>query len=80
MKAAEAMVLQSEAGVVAARAMIKQQQAALANARSESKRATRLADQKAGSVENAEKKAAMVLATRQQVTVPGPPSARPRPP
>jgi multidrug resistance efflux pump len=41
--------------------MIKQQEAALANARSESKRAARLADQKAGSVENAEKKAAMAL-------------------
>jgi multidrug resistance efflux pump len=54
-KAAAAMVLQSEAGVVAARAMIKQQQAALANASSESRRATRLANEKAGSVENAEK-------------------------
>jgi len=41
--------------------MIRQQEAALANARSESKRATRLADQKAGSVENAEKKSATVL-------------------
>ena len=60
-KAAEARVLQSEAGVVAARAMIKQQEAALANARSESARATRLLGEKAGSVENAEKKAAMVL-------------------
>jgi multidrug resistance efflux pump len=60
-KAAGAMVLQSEAGVVAARAMIKQQQAALTNARSESKRATRLEGEKAGSVENAEKKAAKVL-------------------
>ncbi len=60
-KAAQAMVLQSQAGVVAARAMIKQQQAALANARSESKRSTRLAKEKAGSVENAEKKAATVL-------------------
>ncbi len=47
-KAAEAMTLQSEAGVVAARAKIKQQQAALANARSESKRATRLLGDKAG--------------------------------
>jgi multidrug resistance efflux pump len=60
-KTAKAMVLQSEPGVAAARAMIKQQEAALANARSESKRATRLVDQNAGSVENAEKKAAMVL-------------------
>jgi multidrug resistance efflux pump len=60
-KAAGAMVLQSEAGMVAARAMIKQQQAALDNARSESNRATRLAREKAGSVENAEKKAAKVL-------------------
>jgi multidrug resistance efflux pump len=60
-KAAEAMVLQSKAGVDAARAMINQQQAALANARSESKRATRLVGEKAGSVENAEKKAAKVL-------------------
>jgi multidrug resistance efflux pump len=41
--------------------MIHQQEAALANAKSESARATRLADQKAGSVENAEKKAATVL-------------------
>jgi len=60
-KASEAMVLESEAGIVAARAMINQQQASLANAKSESARATRLADQKAGSVENAEKKAATVL-------------------
>ena len=60
-KAAEARVLQSEAGVVAAQAMINQQQAALANATSESGRATRLLGDKAGSVENAEKKAAMVL-------------------
>jgi multidrug resistance efflux pump len=59
--AAAARVLQSEAGVVAARAMIEQQQAALANARSESGRATRLLGDKAGSVENAEKKAATVL-------------------
>jgi len=60
-KAASAMVLQSKAGVDAARAMINQQQAALANARSESKRATRLAGKAAGSVEDAEKKAARVL-------------------
>jgi multidrug resistance efflux pump len=60
-KAAEAMVLQSEAGMVAARAKIKQQEAALANARSESRRATRLVGDKAGSVENAEKRAAKVL-------------------
>jgi multidrug resistance efflux pump len=60
-KAAAAGVLQSEAGMVAARAMIKQQQAALANARAESGRATRLANEKAGSVENAQKKAAMLL-------------------
>jgi multidrug resistance efflux pump len=60
-QAAAARVLQSEAGVVAARAMIKQQEAALANARSESGRATRLLGDKAGSVENAERKAAMVL-------------------
>lgn len=60
-KAAAARVRQSEAGVVAARAMIEQQQAALANARSESGRATRLLDDKAGSMENAEKKAATVL-------------------
>jgi multidrug resistance efflux pump len=66
-KAAAAMVLQSEAGVVAARAMIKQQQAALANARSESKRATRLASDKAGSVENAQKKAATVLESQAAV-------------
>jgi len=60
-KAAEAKVLQSEAGIVAARAMIKQTQAALANARSESARARRLLGDKAGSVENSEKKAATVL-------------------
>jgi multidrug resistance efflux pump len=66
-KAAAAMVLQSEAGVVAAGAMIKQQQAALANARAESKRATRLASDKAGSVENAQKKAAKVLESQAAV-------------
>jgi multidrug resistance efflux pump len=66
-KAAEAMVLESEAGIVAARAMINQQEAALANARSESTRATRLADQKAGSVENAEKSAATVLEVQAEV-------------
>ena len=66
-KAAAAMVLQSEAGVVAARAMIRQQQAALANAGSESKRATRLVGDKAGSVENAEKRAATVLESRAAV-------------
>jgi multidrug resistance efflux pump len=66
-KAAAAMVLQSEAGVVAARAMIKQQQAALANARAESKRATRLVGDKAGSVENAQKKAATVLESQAAV-------------
>jgi multidrug resistance efflux pump len=60
-RAVEAMVLQSEAGVVAARAMIKQQQAALANARAESNRSKRLLGDKAGSVENAQKKAATVL-------------------
>ena len=60
-QAAAARVLQSEAGVIAARAMINQQEAALSNARSESGRATRLLGDKAGSVENAEKKAAMVL-------------------
>ena len=60
-KAAEAKVLQSEAGIVAARAMIKQTQAALSNARSESARARRLLGDKAGSVENSEKKAATVL-------------------
>ena len=60
-KAAAARVLESEAAMVAARAMIKQQQAALANARAESGRATRLANEKAGSVENAQKKAAMLL-------------------
>jgi multidrug resistance efflux pump len=60
-KAAAAMVLQSEAGVVAARAAIRQQEAALANASSESRRATRLAEVKAGSVENAEKGTAKFL-------------------
>jgi multidrug resistance efflux pump len=66
-KAAEAMVHQSEAGVVAARASIRQQEAALTNARSESKRATRLADQKAGSVENAQKGVAAFLEIRAAV-------------
>ena len=66
-KAAAAKVLQSEAGIVAARAMIRQQQAALANASSESKRATRLVGDKAGSVENAEKRAASVLESRAAV-------------
>jgi len=60
-KAAAAMVLQSEASIVAARAAIKQQEAALANASSESRRATRLAEVKAGSVENAEKGTAKFL-------------------
>jgi multidrug resistance efflux pump len=60
-KAAAARVLQGEAGLVAARAMIKQREAALANARSESARATRLAKEQAGSVENAQKKAATLL-------------------
>ena len=59
--AAAALVRQSEAGMVAAQALIEQQEAVLANARSESRRATRLASDKAGSVENAEKKAAAVL-------------------
>lgn len=63
-KAAGAMVLESEAGVVSARAMIKQQEAALANARSQSDRAKRLADENAGSVENAEQKAANFLETQ----------------
>ena len=66
-KAAGAMVLESEAGIVAARAVIKQQEAALANARSESARATRLADQQAGSVENAEKTAASALEVQAEV-------------
>jgi multidrug resistance efflux pump len=60
-KAAAAMVQQSEASIVAARAAIKQQEAALANASSESRRATRLAEVKAGSVENAEKGTAKFL-------------------
>jgi len=59
--AAAALVRQSEAGMVAAQALIEQQEAVLANARSESRRAARLASDKAGSVENAEKKAAAVL-------------------
>lgn len=59
--AAASRVRQSEAGVAAARASIKQKEAALANARSESLRANRLAQEKAGSVENAEKGTAKVL-------------------
>ena len=50
-----------EAAVKAAEAMVKQEEAALANARSESMRATRLEGEQAGSVENAEKKAAILL-------------------
>ena len=50
-----------EAAVKAAEARVKQEEAALANARSESMRATRLSKQQAGSVENAEKKAAVLL-------------------
>lgn len=56
--AAASMVQQSEAGVTAALASIKQKEAALTNARSESSRANRLAEEKAGSVENAEKSSA----------------------
>ncbi len=66
-KAAEAMVRQSEAGVVAAGAEIRQQEAALANARTESDRARRLAEQQAGSVEEAQEKAAIVLETQAEV-------------
>ena len=50
-----------EAAVKAAEARVRQEEAALANARSESMRATRLSKQQAGSVENAEKKAAILL-------------------
>ena len=50
-----------EASVEAAEAMVRQEEAALANARSESTRATRLSEERAGSVENAEKKAAILL-------------------
>jgi multidrug resistance efflux pump len=50
-----------EAAIKAAEAMVKQEEAALANARTESMRATRLSKERAGSVENAEKKAAMFL-------------------
>jgi len=50
-----------EAAVKAAEAMVNQEEAALTNARSESLRATRLSKQQAGSVENAEKKAATLL-------------------
>ena len=60
-KAAEAKVMESNAAIVSARAMIQQQAAALANAKSQSARAKRLANQEAGSVENAEQKAATVL-------------------
>jgi multidrug resistance efflux pump len=50
-----------EAAVTAAEAMVRQEEAALANARSESTRATRLFKERAGSMENAEKKAAFLL-------------------
>jgi multidrug resistance efflux pump len=66
-KAAEAKVVESEAGLVSAGAMIKQQEAALANADSQAARAKRLADQRAGSVEDAQQKAATVLETQAQV-------------
>ena len=66
-KAVEAMVLESVAQVGSAGAMIKQQQAALANARSQSNRAQSLAEHNAGSVEEAEQKAAAVLETQAEL-------------
>lgn len=66
-KAAEAMVSESESGITSARARIRQQEAALTNAQSQAARAKRLADQKAGSVEDAEQKAAMVLETEAEL-------------
>jgi multidrug resistance efflux pump len=66
-RASESLVAESEAGIVSARAMIQQQEAALANAVSQSDRAKRLADQKAGSVEEAQQKAATVLESRAKV-------------
>ncbi len=66
-KVAEAMVLESVAQLGSAGAMIKQQQAALANAKSQSNRAQRLAEHNAGSVEEAEQKAAAVLETQAEL-------------
>jgi multidrug resistance efflux pump len=66
-KAAEAMVVESEAGISSAQSMIKQQEAALVNAQSQAARAKRLADQKAGSVEDAQQKAATVLETEAEL-------------
>ena len=60
-KAAEARVMESNSAIVSARAMIQQQEAALANAKSQSARATRLANEEAGSVEAAEQRAAAFL-------------------
>jgi multidrug resistance efflux pump len=60
-RAAEAMVMESDSAIVSAHAMIQQQEAALANAKAQSARAKRLANQQAGSVENAEQRAATVL-------------------
>jgi len=60
-KASEAVVVQSEAGMVAAQALIAQRKAALTNAETQAARAKLLAEEKAGSVEDAQQKAANVL-------------------
>ena len=60
-KAAEARVMESNSAIVSARAMIQQQEAAMANAKSQSARASRLANEEAGSVEAAEQWAAAFL-------------------
>ena len=66
-RSAEAVVTESESGVTSARAFIVQVQATVEEAQRESQRAKRLADQKAGSVETAEAKAAAVKAYQAQL-------------
>jgi multidrug resistance efflux pump len=66
-KSAEAAVTQAGAGVVSANAMIEQQTALLEEFQREAERAKRLADQKAGSVETAQAKAAAETASRAEL-------------
>jgi multidrug resistance efflux pump len=66
-RAAEAMVLESNAVIVSARAMIQQQDASLDNAKLQAARATRLADEEAGSVAAAEQWNASVMEKRAAV-------------
>lgn len=66
---AEAAVTQTEAGVVSATSMIEQQKALLEEAKREADRAQLLADQKAGSVQTAQAKAAAVVANQSALEV-----------